>query len=74
MLILPGLTHVPFASGIVGWRLHSNPGAHSPALYVGGQKHDPQLSPSFLSSRIYFIHIYVNTNNPSQNREKNFDI
>ena len=33
----------------MGLGLHSNSGAQSPAVKVGGQKHDPQSSPSCLS-------------------------
>ena len=36
-LKVPGWTHVPEASGIRGLYSHSNPGAQSPIVYVGGQ-------------------------------------
>ena len=44
--------------------LHVNPGAHFPAVYVGGQKHEPHDCPSWRfrdglveigGPRIYFI-------------------
>lgn len=54
MLNIPGITHFPGASVILGLCWHSNPGAHLPAEYVGGQKHDPQTSPNCLRSKIIF--------------------